>query len=126
MTSVENEARCARDHSFKVHCDRPLWRRTDRHDWCVLYSYLRCLHHLHHPPSRGLRIIPNHSLQTGSHNLGPKASSKNDDNLVIVRGSSALAQAYTVNIQSVCFPCVLFSSPRPLNCHPLIALTFGL
>jgi phosphatidylserine/phosphatidylglycerophosphate/cardiolipin synthase-like enzyme len=37
-------------------------------------------------------------VMTGSHNLGPKASSSNDDNLVIVRGSHALAAAYAVNI----------------------------
>ncbi len=38
---------------------------------------------------------------TGSHNLGPKASTKNDDNLVIVEGSSQLAQAYAVNIIAI-------------------------
>src|SRR5262249_47283030 len=39
---------------------------------------------------------------TGSHNFSKSASTKNDENLVIVRGDSALAQAYAVNIQSVC------------------------
>ena len=38
---------------------------------------------------------------TGSHNLGPKASSKNDDNLVIVEGAPRLAAAYAVNIISI-------------------------
>lgn len=38
---------------------------------------------------------------TGSHNLGPKASSKNDDNLVIIENNSELAAAYAVNIMSI-------------------------
>ncbi len=40
-------------------------------------------------------------VMTGSHNLGPKASSKNDDNLVIIEGNAALAQAYAVNIIAI-------------------------
>jgi phosphatidylserine/phosphatidylglycerophosphate/cardiolipin synthase-like enzyme len=40
-------------------------------------------------------------VMTGSHNLGPKASSQNDDNLVIVEGAPALAAAYAVNIMGV-------------------------
>ena len=38
---------------------------------------------------------------TGSHNLGPKASSKNDDNLVIIENDSEVAAAYAVNIMSI-------------------------
>src|SRR5262249_55113337 len=38
---------------------------------------------------------------TGSHNLGPKASSKNDENLVIVRHHPAMARSYAVNIMSI-------------------------
>ncbi len=37
-------------------------------------------------------------VMTGSHNLGFKASSKNDDNLVIIEGNAPLAVAYAVNI----------------------------
>ncbi len=37
-------------------------------------------------------------VMTGSHNLGFKASSKNDDNLVIIEGNAPLAAAYAVNI----------------------------
>jgi len=37
---------------------------------------------------------------TGSHNLGPKASSKNDDNLVIIENAGPLASEYAVNIMS--------------------------
>ena len=36
-------------------------------------------------------------VATGSHNLGYKASYENDENLVIVRGNKALAQAYAVH-----------------------------
>jgi phosphatidylserine/phosphatidylglycerophosphate/cardiolipin synthase-like enzyme len=38
---------------------------------------------------------------TGSHNFSASASSKNDENLVIIRGDAALAKAYAVNVQSV-------------------------
>jgi len=38
---------------------------------------------------------------TGSHNLGPKASKGNDDNLVIVKGDSELAATYAVNIEAI-------------------------
>ncbi|HEX8918550.1 MAG TPA: phospholipase D-like domain-containing protein, partial [Chloroflexota bacterium] len=44
---------------------------------------------------------PHPVVMTGSHNLGPKASSANDDNLVIVQGDPALAQAYAVNIMAI-------------------------
>jgi hypothetical protein len=40
-------------------------------------------------------------VMTGSHNLGPKASSKNDDNLVIIRNAAGLAEEYAVNIMGV-------------------------
>jgi hypothetical protein len=40
-------------------------------------------------------------IMTGSHNLGPKASSKNDDNLVIIKGAKGLAEEYAVNIMGV-------------------------
>jgi hypothetical protein len=40
-------------------------------------------------------------VMTGSHNLGFKASSKNDDNLMIVEGNAPLAAAYAVNIIAI-------------------------
>lgn len=40
-------------------------------------------------------------VMTGSHNLGPKASSKNDDNLLIIENDPPLAAAYSVNIMSI-------------------------
>jgi PLD-like domain len=40
-------------------------------------------------------------VMTGSHNLGFKASSKNDDNLMIVEGNGRLAAAYAANIIAI-------------------------
>jgi phosphatidylserine/phosphatidylglycerophosphate/cardiolipin synthase-like enzyme len=40
-------------------------------------------------------------VMTGSHNLGPKASGKNDDNLLIVEGADGLASEYALNILGV-------------------------
>jgi PLD-like domain len=40
-------------------------------------------------------------VMTGSHNLGFKASSKNDDNLMIIEGSAPLAAAYAANIIAI-------------------------
>jgi phosphatidylserine/phosphatidylglycerophosphate/cardiolipin synthase-like enzyme len=40
-------------------------------------------------------------LMTGSHNLGYKASTENDDNLIIIEGSTALATAYALNIIAI-------------------------
>ena len=40
-------------------------------------------------------------LITGSHNLGPKASGKNDENMLIIRDAPGLAGAYAVNIMAI-------------------------
>ncbi len=40
-------------------------------------------------------------LITGSHNLGPKASRKNDENMVIIYRDKKLAEAYAVHIMAV-------------------------
>jgi phosphatidylserine/phosphatidylglycerophosphate/cardiolipin synthase-like enzyme len=40
-------------------------------------------------------------VMTGSHNLGFKASSKNDDNLMIIEGNRPLAAAYAANIIAI-------------------------
>jgi phosphatidylserine/phosphatidylglycerophosphate/cardiolipin synthase-like enzyme len=40
-------------------------------------------------------------LMTGSHNLGHKASTANDDNLIIVEGNAPLAAAYAANIIAI-------------------------
>jgi phosphatidylserine/phosphatidylglycerophosphate/cardiolipin synthase-like enzyme len=38
---------------------------------------------------------------TGSHNLGPKASGTNDENLLIIRDAPGLAAAYAANIMAI-------------------------
>lgn len=40
-------------------------------------------------------------VMTGSHNMGPKASSSNDDNLVIVEHDPVVAFQYAVNVMTV-------------------------
>jgi phospholipase D-like protein len=44
---------------------------------------------------------PHPVLMTGSHNLGPKASGQNDDNLLIVENAPGLAAEYAVHILGV-------------------------
>ncbi|MDB6077767.1 MAG: hypothetical protein JWO82_1514 [Akkermansiaceae bacterium] len=41
------------------------------------------------------------TLMTGSHNLGPKASGTNDENLLIIRDAPGLAAAYATNIMAI-------------------------
>lgn len=43
----------------------------------------------------------NCAVVTGSHNLGFKASYANDENLLIVRGNRAIAEAYTAHVLDV-------------------------
>jgi phosphatidylserine/phosphatidylglycerophosphate/cardiolipin synthase-like enzyme len=40
-------------------------------------------------------------LLTGSHNLGPKASGTNDENLLLIRDAPGLAAAYATNIMAI-------------------------
>ena len=40
-------------------------------------------------------------VMTGSHNMGPKASAKNDDNLVLIENAPGLAGEYAVNVLSI-------------------------
>lgn len=40
-------------------------------------------------------------VMTGSHNFSSRASSKNDDNLVIIEGDATLAAAYAVNVVGI-------------------------
>jgi hypothetical protein len=44
---------------------------------------------------------PHPFVLTGSHNLGPKASGTNDENLLIIRDAPGLAAAYASNIMAV-------------------------
>lgn len=38
---------------------------------------------------------------TGSHNMGPKASGVNDENLLLIQGNAALASQYAGNIMQI-------------------------
>jgi phosphatidylserine/phosphatidylglycerophosphate/cardiolipin synthase-like enzyme len=40
-------------------------------------------------------------VMTGSHNLGPKASGTNDENLLLIRNAPHLAAAYATNVMSI-------------------------
>ncbi len=40
-------------------------------------------------------------VMTGSNNMGVKASTENDENLVVIEGNAALAQAYALNVTTV-------------------------
>lgn len=44
---------------------------------------------------------PHPVVMTGSHNLGPKASAENDDNLVLVENAPGLAAEYAVNVLGI-------------------------
>jgi phosphatidylserine/phosphatidylglycerophosphate/cardiolipin synthase-like enzyme len=44
---------------------------------------------------------PDPVVLTGSHNLGPKASGTNDENLLIIRKAPAVAAAYATNVMAV-------------------------
>lgn len=73
--------------------------KTDFHSW--IPELLGAGVHVH---SKVIVLDPfgeNPVLMTGSHNLGFKASSKNDDNLVIIEGNAPLAVAYAVNIVAI-------------------------
>jgi phosphatidylserine/phosphatidylglycerophosphate/cardiolipin synthase-like enzyme len=66
------------------------------HDWAT--EILGQGVHIH---SKVIVLDPfgaNPVVMTGSHNLGFKASSANDDNLMIIEGNAALAASYAVNI----------------------------
>ena len=40
-------------------------------------------------------------VMTGSHNMGPKASGKNDENLLVIDDDHRVAQAYAVNVMGI-------------------------
>jgi phosphatidylserine/phosphatidylglycerophosphate/cardiolipin synthase-like enzyme len=69
------------------------------HDWAT--EILGQGVHIH---SKVIVLDPfgdNPVVMTGSHNLGFKASTKNDDNLMIIEGNRRLAAAYAANIIAI-------------------------
>jgi phosphatidylserine/phosphatidylglycerophosphate/cardiolipin synthase-like enzyme len=69
------------------------------HDW-----FTEVMNQGVHVHSKVIVIDPfgkNPVVMTGSHNLGHKASTANDDNLMIVEGNAPLAAAYAANIIAI-------------------------
>jgi phosphatidylserine/phosphatidylglycerophosphate/cardiolipin synthase-like enzyme len=79
--------------------DHPSWEETEFNVAEMLQNHLMAIVHskviVVDPFSDGCAVV------TGSHNFSDSASKKNDENLVIVRGNTKLAQAYALHINGV-------------------------
>jgi phosphatidylserine/phosphatidylglycerophosphate/cardiolipin synthase-like enzyme len=79
--------------------DKPSWAETEFSVSEIKGAHLMAIVH-----SKTIVIDPfseNCAVITGSHNFSDSASHKNDENLVIVRGNTKLAQAYALHINGV-------------------------
>jgi phosphatidylserine/phosphatidylglycerophosphate/cardiolipin synthase-like enzyme len=79
--------------------DRPSWAETEFNVKEIHAAHLMAIVH-----SKVIVVDPfsnNCAVITGSHNFSDSASGKNDENLVIVRGNTQLAQAYALHINGV-------------------------
>jgi phosphatidylserine/phosphatidylglycerophosphate/cardiolipin synthase-like enzyme len=79
--------------------DKPSWAETEFSVSEIKGAHLMAIVH-----SKAIVIDPfseNCAVITGSHNFSDSASRKNDENLVIVRGNTKLAQAYALHINGV-------------------------
>jgi len=79
--------------------DKPTWAETEFNVKEMMGAHLIAIVH-----SKAIVIDPfseNCAVITGSHNFSVAASTKNDENLVIVRGNQKLAQAYALHINGV-------------------------
>jgi phosphatidylserine/phosphatidylglycerophosphate/cardiolipin synthase-like enzyme len=79
--------------------DRPSWEETEFNVQEIHNANLMAIVH-----SKAIVIDPfsdDCAVITGSHNFSVAASEKNDENLVIVRGNTKLAQAYALHINGV-------------------------
>jgi hypothetical protein len=79
--------------------DKPSWAETE-----FTVSEIRGAHLMAIVHSKTIVIdpfSPNCAVITGSHNFSDSASAKNDENLVIIRGNTKLAQAYALHINGV-------------------------
>jgi hypothetical protein len=79
--------------------DHPSWEETEFNVQEIHAAHLMAIVH-----SKVIVIDPfsdQCAVITGSHNFSDSASTKNDENLVIVRGNNKLAQAYALNINGV-------------------------
>jgi phosphatidylserine/phosphatidylglycerophosphate/cardiolipin synthase-like enzyme len=79
--------------------DKPSWEETEFNVQEMLGAHMMAIVH-----SKAIVIDPfsdQCAVITGSHNFSASASARNDENLVIVRGNSKLAQAYALHINGV-------------------------
>jgi phosphatidylserine/phosphatidylglycerophosphate/cardiolipin synthase-like enzyme len=79
--------------------DRPSWAETEFNVKEIRAAHLMAIVH-----SKVIVIDPfsdDCAVITGSHNFSASASERNDENLVIIRGNTKLAQAYAVHINGV-------------------------
>jgi phosphatidylserine/phosphatidylglycerophosphate/cardiolipin synthase-like enzyme len=79
--------------------DKPSWAETEFDVAEIRAAHLMAIVH-----SKVIVIDPFSDdcvVVTGSHNFSVAASQKNDENLVIIRGNKALAQAYALHINGV-------------------------
>lgn len=77
----------------------PAWAKPEFQRGSYLSAHLNAIVH-----SKAIVIDPFSDdcvVVTGSHNFSPAASKSNDENLVIIRGNKALAQAYAVHMEGV-------------------------
>jgi phosphatidylserine/phosphatidylglycerophosphate/cardiolipin synthase-like enzyme len=79
--------------------EKPSWAETEFTVSEIHGAHLMAIVH-----SKTIVIDPfseNCAIITGSHNFSDSASTKNDENLVIIRGNTKLAQAYALHINGV-------------------------
>jgi phosphatidylserine/phosphatidylglycerophosphate/cardiolipin synthase-like enzyme len=79
--------------------DKPSWEETEFNVQEMLGAHMMAIVH-----SKAIVIDPfsdQCAVITGSHNFSASASARNDENLVIVRGNSKLAQSYALHINGV-------------------------
>jgi phosphatidylserine/phosphatidylglycerophosphate/cardiolipin synthase-like enzyme len=79
--------------------DRPSWEETEFNVQEIHAAHMMAIVH-----SKVIVVDPfsdQCAVITGSHNFSVSASEKNDENLVIIRGNTKLAQAYALHINGV-------------------------
>jgi phosphatidylserine/phosphatidylglycerophosphate/cardiolipin synthase-like enzyme len=79
--------------------NRPTWAYDEFNRKAFFGAHLMAIVH-----SKAIVIDPFSDdcvVVTGSHNFSDSASEKNDENIVVIKGDKALAQAYAVHIQGV-------------------------
>lgn len=79
--------------------DKPSWAEAEFSAGEMLDAHMIAIVH-----SKAIVLDPFSDdcvVVTGSHNFSPAASSKNDENLVIIRGNKRLAQAYALHLNGV-------------------------